>query len=175
MERLIFLLPDAGTTRKVVDDLLLHRVEEKHMHVLAKRGLPLEGLPEARWRDKSDLVPAIERGVAAGGLTGLALGLVALAFPPVDLLVAGGALALATTLAGAGFGAWVSALVGASVPNSQLVQYQAAIDQGKLLLFVDVPYDRMEDIRGLVLQQHPEAQFCGEAPKLLPYEELSRH
>jgi hypothetical protein len=170
MERIGFLLPDVMTAQKIVDDLLLARIEEKHLHVLAKRGMPLGELPEASWRQKSDLVAAIERGIAAGGATGLAVGLVALLFPPADLVVAGGAVLLATTLGGAGFGAWASALIGASVPNSRLKQYQEAIDAGQLLLFVDVPHDRVDEVVNIVKRHHPEATYSGMEPKLLPYE-----
>ncbi len=47
MKRIYFLVPDIATTEKIVDDLLLARIEEKHIHVLAKRGTQLEDLPEA--------------------------------------------------------------------------------------------------------------------------------
>ncbi|HXZ52047.1 MAG TPA: DUF1269 domain-containing protein, partial [Burkholderiales bacterium] len=78
MRRLYFLVPDVETGKKVVDELLLARVEWKHMHVLAKRGTPLEDLPEASFWQKSDIVPAMLRAVPMGGGTGILCGLVAL-------------------------------------------------------------------------------------------------
>ena len=109
MKRIYFLVPDIATTRKIVDDLLLQRVEERHIHVIAKRGRPLEDLPEANLLQKSDFIPAVEQGVALGGSTGLLAGLVAVALPPASVVIAGGVL-LATTLAGAGVGAWLGGM-----------------------------------------------------------------
>ena len=111
LRRLYFLLPDVPTARKVVDELLLAHIEWKHIHLLAREGTPLEALPEATLSQKSDVVPALQRGIGAGAATGLLAGLVAMAFPPAGLTIAGGVVA-ATTLAGAGFGALMSTMVG---------------------------------------------------------------
>ena len=75
MRRLYFLLPDLATARTVVDELLLARIEERHIHVIAKEGCTLEDLPEASLLQKSDFVPAVERGIALGGATGALAGL----------------------------------------------------------------------------------------------------
>ena len=82
MRRIYFLVPNIATTKKIVDDLLLAKIEEKHVHVIAKRGTPLEDLPEANLLQKSDFIPAVEQGIALGGATGLLAGLVAIALPP---------------------------------------------------------------------------------------------
>src|SRR5690606_6198449 len=98
-----FLVPEIATTKKIVDDLLLARIEERHIHVIAKRDTPLEDLPEANLLQKTDFIPAVQQGVALGGATGLLAGLVAVALPPASTVIAGGIL-LATTLAGASIG-----------------------------------------------------------------------
>ena len=69
--RLYFLLPDLDTARKVVDELLLARIEERHIHVLAKEDTELQDLPKATLFQKSDFVHAVERGLALGGGTGV--------------------------------------------------------------------------------------------------------
>ena len=46
MRRLYFLLPDVATARTVVDELLLARIEERHIHVIAKEGVALEDAPK---------------------------------------------------------------------------------------------------------------------------------
>ena len=96
--RLYFLVPNVELATKVVDELLLGRIEERHIHVIAKRGTPLADLPEASLLQKSDFVPAVERAVAMGGATGTLAGLVALALVP-GVVVAGGAVLLASALA----------------------------------------------------------------------------
>src|SRR5690606_25017867 len=101
------------SARAVVHDLLIKHVQERHIHLLARRGTPLEDLPEASLAQRTDLVPALERGVTVGGATGALAGLVAVAAPPAGLVLGGGAV-LAMAIAGAGFGAWASTLLGVS-------------------------------------------------------------
>lgn len=62
MRRLYFLLPNIDVTHKLVDDLLLARVEDRHMHVIAKEGTPLQDVREASPLQKIDFIPALEKG-----------------------------------------------------------------------------------------------------------------
>jgi hypothetical protein len=154
--RLYFLLPDVASARHTVDDLLLARVEDRHMHVLARRDTDLGNLHEASALQKTDLVHGAEIGLVIGGIGGCLLGLFVVLTPP-DGFTLELATVLATTLGGALLGAWVASLVGASVPNSRLKQYAADIEAGRVLLMVDVPPSRIEAIRELVHRRHPEA------------------
>ena len=163
MRRLYFLLPDIATTQKVVDELLLARVEERHIHVIAKEGTPLHDLPEASLVQKSDFVPAMERGIALGGGTGVVAGLAALAMPGV--VIAGGAL-LAMGLAGAGMGAWLGGMIGMDVENSHIKQFQKSLESGHILVLVDVAKSRAEEIESSVKQHHPDADFEGTEPTI---------
>jgi len=165
LRRLYFLLPDVPTAKKIVDELLLAHVEWKHIHLLAKEGIPLEDLPQAGLSQKSDVVPALQRGIGVGAATGLLAGLVGMAFPPAGLTLAGGAL-LATTAAGAGFGALMSTMVGADIPNSRLERFRGAIDEGQLLMLVDLPRARVEEIEALVKSHHPDADIEGTDPSV---------
>lgn len=165
LKRLYFLLPDVVTARRIVDELLLAHVPYEHVHVLARRNTPLEELPEASVAQKTDLVPAIERGLAVGGSVGALAGLVAVAFPLAGVVAAGGAI-LFGALGGAGFGAWVSAMVGVSVPNSRLERFEKAIEEGMLLMMVDVPKDRVADFEDMIRQHHPEADIEGADPTI---------
>lgn len=165
MRRLYFMVPDIGTTKTVVDELLLKRVDEHHIHVVAKEGTPMGDLPEANLFQKSDFIPAVERGLALGGITGVVAGLAAMALPPAGLVLAGGAI-LGSGLAGAGIGAWVSGMIGMDVPNSQIEKFEAAINSGEVLIMVDIPKTRVEEIETLVQQHHPEAEMGGTEPHI---------
>ena len=90
MRRIYFLSPDIEITRRVVEGLRLAKVEEKSIHVIAKRNTPLEDLPEGNLLQKSDFIPAVEQGLAIGGTTGMLAGLVAIAFPPASAVIGGG-------------------------------------------------------------------------------------
>jgi hypothetical protein len=168
MRRLYFLLPSIDNARGIIDELLLHHVEEKHIHLLAKRGTPLEDLPEASVAQRTDLIPAIERGVAAGGATGALAGLVAVALPPAGLVLGGGAV-LGMALAGAGFGAWAASLMGVSTPNSQIKRFEKAIERGEILMMVDVQKEQVEDVEELVRSHHPEVEIGGTEPTIPPF------
>jgi hypothetical protein len=165
MRRIYFLVPDIPTTRRVIDDLLLARVEERHLHVIAKRGTPLEDLPEANLLQKSDFIPAVERGLALGWSVGLLAGLVGAALPPAGTVIAGG-IVLASGLAGAGVGAWLGGMVGMNVGNTRIKQFEAAIEGGQLLVLADVPRDRVEEIEARVRQHLPSVEIEGTEPRI---------
>lgn len=154
--RLYFLLPDLASARRTADDLLLARIEDRHMHFLAQRGTDLGELHEANFLHKTDLVHGAEVGLAIGGCGGFLLGIFVFLVPPEGVtlqLVT----VLITTLAAAFLGASISSLAGTAVPNSRLKLYQNDIASGKILLMVDVPVSRVEEIRSLISNQHPEA------------------
>jgi hypothetical protein len=165
MRRIYFLVPDIPTTRRVIDDLLLARVEERHLHVIAKRGTPLEDLPEANLLQKSDFIPAVERGLALGWSVGILAGLVGVALPPAGPVIAGG-IVLASGLAGAGVGAWLGGMVGMNVGNTRIKQFEAAIEGGQLLVLADVPRDRIEEIQARVRQHLPSVEIEGTEPRI---------
>lgn len=159
--RLYFLLPDVDSANRTADDLLLARIEDRHMRFLAKRGTDLGELHEAGYLQKTDLVHGAGIGLALGGVAGIILGAYIVANPPqgthpqlVALLVA--------AVVGAVLGAWMASMAAAAVPNSRLRPFEQAIEQGQVLLMVDVPYGRVEQVRELVLGRHPEALAGGQ-------------
>jgi hypothetical protein len=164
LRRLYFLLPDVESARRTADDLLLARIDDRHMRFLARRGTDLEGLHEAGYLEKSDIVHGAGVGLVLGGIIGALVGGFVVAYPPDGMqpeLVA----VLIGMLVGAVLGAWMSSMVGASVPNSRLRQFAPEIDAGRILLMVDVPRDRVEPVTETVRSRHPEAVSRGEAAR----------
>jgi hypothetical protein len=163
--RLYFMVPDVVSARQIRDELLLARIEDKHIHVLAKDGVPLEGLHEASILQKTDFMHGAESGLAIGGVIGIIAGLVAVLFPPagisLDLVTI-----LVTALIGAAFGAWVSSMVASAIPNSRLKTFEQGIAQGRILMMVDVPGGRVDEIRKLIASKHPEATSSGVEPTI---------
>lgn len=170
MQRLYFLVPSVETAKQIVEELLLARIEERHIHIVARDHHALEeaNLPEAGLIQESDFIPALERGVAVGGVTGLVAGIAAVTFPPAGLVLGGGAI-LGMSLLGAGLGAWISSMIGVSVPNTQLKKFEEAIEAGQLLMLVDVPKNRIDEISRLVKEHHPEADVKGTEPTFHPW------
>ena len=165
MRRLYFLIPNIDSAKTIVDELLLARVEQRHMHIAAAdhHALAEANLPEANLLQESDFVPAVERGLAIGGATGILAGVAAVALPGVGLVLGGGAI-LGIGLAGAGLGAWVSSMIGISAPSSRLTEFEDAIKEGSLLMMVDVPKTRVDEITDLIKKHHPEAEIEGTEP-----------
>ena len=159
--RLYFLLPDVESARRTADDLLLARVEDGHMHFLARRGTDLAELHEAGYLIKTDFVHGAGVGLGLGALGGAVLG-AALVFYPIEGTHPHPLAFFIAVLVGALIGTWVASMVGASVPNSKLRQFQREIELGKVLLMVDVPLDAVDDIRAVVTARHPEALAAGQ-------------
>ena len=163
MRRLYFLLPGVESAKTIVDELLLARIEERHIHIAAAdhHALSEAHLPEANLLQESDFVPAVERGLAIGGATGVVAGIAAITLGGVAL--AGGAI-LGIGLAGAGVGAWLAGMIGVSAPSSRLKEFEAAIEKGQLMMMVDVPKSRVREITDLVKSHQPEAEVEGTEP-----------
>jgi hypothetical protein len=163
--RLYFTVPDATSARHIRDELLLARIEDAHIHVLAKDGVALADLREASILQKSDFVHGAETGLAVGGGIGIVAGLVAVFFPPagVELQLV---TILISALIGAAFGAWAASMVASALPNSRLKSFQSALAAGHVLMMVDVPAGRVEEIRARVAQRHPEAMSSGTEPTI---------
>ena len=163
--RLYFLLPDQNSARRVVNELLLARIEARRIHVLAQRGMDLGDLPEASVFQKTDVVHGAQVGVVLGAVGGALTGALLVAFPP-----GGASLQLVTVLIaallGALFGFWAASLAGASVPNSRLQPFRGWLEQGKLVLLVDAPGRQAGRIAELVTRLHPEAIPGGTEPTI---------
>jgi len=161
--RLLFVLPDVASARRTMDDLLLARIEERHIHFIANENVSLAGVHEGSLLQKSDLVHGAQMGMLIGAGLGCATGVaIAIAFQTRDGMPL--VIVLIATVIGALMGAWISSMIGSSVPNSRLKPYQRALDEGRILLMVDVPYHRVEEVRERLHAIHPEAEDRGVDP-----------
>ena len=158
MKHLYFLLPDLASTRALVDELTATGIAREQLHVIANHFTELDGLPEADARQKSEFTHGIEMGLGAGGAAGLLGGLLAVTFPPAGLVLGGGAI-LAATLVGAGVGAVVYGLVAQDIPNHEVEAFEEAIIEGKLLMIVDIPKTREDELVALINDHHPEVEI----------------
>jgi hypothetical protein len=163
--RLYFLLPDIKTAKAVFNKLLLARIEQQHVFFLAREGMSLSDLPEATMLQKSDEIRGLAQGLVVGGATGAVAGVVAMMFPPSGLVMGLGVI-LAMSLIGAIVGVWASGMIASDVPNTRLRKFSRDIEQGKILLMVDVPKDQIEGISGMIREQYPDADARGRDPTI---------
>ena len=159
--RLYWVLPDVASARHTADDLLLARIEHRHMHFLALRGVDLGELHEAGLVHKTDVRHGAGLGLIVGGLLGLGT-VMLLVLHPLTGLQIGHVEALLIVAGSALFGTWVASMVGASVPNSRLRRFDGDVREGRVLMMVDVPARRVADIRDRLAHRHPEAAWRGE-------------
>lgn len=158
--RLYFLLPQVESARQIHNELLLARVEERHMHFMAKEGIDLKDLPEANLLQKSDLIHGLQTGLIYGGLAGIFAGFAAV--PLIGLtLESGGFVVLGITVFGALIGAWGASMVGISAPNLRLKGFEQELEEGHILLMLDSPKGRVDGLTQLIRRYHPEADAHG--------------
>jgi hypothetical protein len=156
MRRVYVLLPTEESCHLVVEELKSAGIAPGHLHVIASLTHDLKDLPAASIWQRTELAHGIEWGIGLGGVAGLLGGLLVVAFPPAGIVLGGGAL-VAGTVAGAGFGALVTALLGSQEHNHKLDAFQRALASGQILLMVDVPRRREAEVKSTILKHHPEA------------------
>ena len=161
--RMYVTLPDLPSARRLANDLLLARVEDRHMHFLARRGTDLGELHEASYLHKTDTVHGAFTGLVLGAIIGICVGLALVYFPPSHLSVELVAVLIAA-MVGGGIGMWVASMIGLQVPNSRLRGFEEEIAAGKILLMLDVPAGRYQEIRDVIARTHPEAVDRGNEP-----------
>ena len=158
--RLYFLIPNVNVAKEVHNELLLARIEERNMHVLAKEDISLKGLPEASLLEKSDLIHGLQLGFIVGGFTGIALAVTAYFFgmivPGWETISMGGII-----VGGAFLGSWTSSMVAINVQNTHLKEFMKDVNAGQILYMVDVPVQRVDEITKLVNSNHQEATAKG--------------
>jgi uncharacterized membrane protein YeaQ/YmgE (transglycosylase-associated protein family) len=161
--RMYVTLPDLASARQLANDLLLARIEDKHMHFLARRGTDLGELHQASYLQKTDTVHGAFVGFVIGGLMGVIVGLLLMQFPPAGIQLQFVTVLIAAII-GAMLGTWVASMVGLQVPNSRLKGFDPDIQEGKILLMLDVPSGRYEELRNIIAKTHPEAADRGNEP-----------
>ena len=156
MKRLCFLSPDLEHARKVVADLRNNGIEEQHIYVLARHGVDMEDLPDAG-PEADDFMAGYKRGLTLGGSAGVLAGLTALAFPPAGIVIGGGFVLL-------------TGLFGAAFPSSRLQEFEQAIEDGNILIMVDVPASEVGVFETLIKDLDPAVSVEGIEPpaKLIP-------
>lgn len=163
-KRIYWLLPTLDSARRTMNELLLARIAEPHIHFMATEGADMSGLHAANLLQSSDIVHAAQIGMLIGAGLGAAAG-VAVAYS----LAGAAAPALVVILMaclGAVLGTWSSSMIGASAPSRRLRRFEPALRRGEYLLMVDVPRARVEEIETLLEFTHPEAHFEGLEPNI---------
>jgi len=158
--RLFFLLPNVESARTVKEELIKADIAIKHQHYYARDGLLPHDLPLANVLHKTDIVHSAEVGMGIGGIAGLLAGGLWLIFPPESLGMRMLAL-FSSMLVGSLYGAWASARAAATIPSPALERFSHGLDAGQILLMLDVPLNRLTEVKQMLERNHPDYQFGG--------------
>jgi hypothetical protein len=164
--RIYWLLPDVESAQRTMDDLLLARIPYRRMHFVAREDFDMTGLHAANVLQTSDVVRSAEMGLILGAGVGALLGVIVAIYYPIVGPEPQWGLAAALAVAGALFGTWTSTMIGVSTPSKRLARFAPQIEQGQILLMVDVHMWRVDDIEARLRALHPEAHLEGTEPDI---------
>ncbi len=155
--RLFFVLPDETNAVQLTQDIEAAGVDHDHIHAIPGEGVKLSRLPAATPRQKNNIIGLIERIIWGANLIVFFVALIAL----IDGLVRGSVFWSVVALL-----VMIAAVVGGAlfalrVPDVHLSEFRGALSHGDVLLMVDVPKSRVDDIEKVVQQRHPEATLGG--------------
>ena len=132
--RHVFSVPDLATAEGALNAARGAGLSDDNLSLIARSDIELESIPDHLKDAATDFMPAALRGTATGAAAGLLAGVVALAFPPFGITLAGAAL---LTVGGAAVGTWVSSLLGSTVEDPVRRKFEAEIAAGRILLVID--------------------------------------
>ena len=164
--RIYWLLPDVQSARATMDDLLLARIDYRRIHFVAREDVDMRGLHAASVLQTSDVVRSAEMGLIVGASVGGLLGVLAAVYYPIVGDGPQWGVAAGLAVAGALFGTWTSTMIGVSAPSKRLRRFAADIEKGSILLMLDVPMWRVEELEERLRRLHPEAHLEGTEPDI---------
>lgn len=132
--RHVFSTHDIHAAESAVEALRAAGLTDENISLVARHDIERSQIPEEQQEDGSNFARGGLTGVLAGGGSGLLVGLVAIAVPPLGLTLAGAA---AMTAAGAAVGGWVGMLTGVSEPGPVRQKFEDEIASGRVLVAVD--------------------------------------
>lgn len=154
-ERLFFFAADLDDANAIIRDLTDFGIKEEDLHVIANKDVPLQPIAEPDLIHRSDVVDAAKRGATAGGAMGLIGSLVAVSNPAFGLTLGGGALLAGTALGGA-IGTWFSTMVGVSVRNQDVSEFEDRVKRGELMIIVDSESGTQPALKAMLASRHPD-------------------
>lgn len=139
--RYVFSTADLLAARAAMAAAREAGVEDRDISLVAREDIELEKIPDHLMQGRNDFYPAAVRGGVCGGGTGLLLGLIAVAVPPLGVTLAGAA---AMTIAGAAFGTCIGEIVGFEVPDTVSRKFRDEIAAGRILVVIDASREQLD-------------------------------
>ncbi|WP_426416689.1 hypothetical protein [Aestuariirhabdus sp. LZHN29] len=162
MKRLYYLTDSIESAERISEDLHREGISDWRFHVFSKdqAGLLHHRLHSATPLQSSNIVYSGERGAIMGGLSGLLISLLLIGTQPVGEQISSTAVILITALCILG-GGWIGALSGRHQKHYKISRFQRAINDGKLLIIVDIRRHEEHAVRGLMQRYHADVLLAG--------------
>lgn len=154
--RLYFLAPDTPAAALVVDELNKASIPAERIHAIGRDENSLGALPPATVQQKRDVLHTIQRIFWNGNLAVFGLALLALLIALYTGHPGLAALCLAIMI-----GTFALGLLNTRLPDVQLQEFRSALRHGEILVFADVPKERVQEVEDLVHRRHPEVTVGG--------------
>lgn len=151
-QRLYFLIPDREHAASIINELSQQGFDRDAIHTLAGKGLSNAGLPDSDAHQREDFAARLEFwswrvNMAVFFLAAFACLLMLLAQAGLWLLLPVAIMVASFTL-GERF---------TRLPNTHLNEFRDALKHGEILLMVDTPVARVNEVEYRVHGRHPEA------------------
>ncbi len=166
MKRLVYAFDTAESAHAQIFRLTKRGMQNGHLSLLARPDIVAEKIPSHLTDASMDVLPAIGRGAAFGGATGLVAGLVGMATPALGV-PAGGITLIAFTALGALIGTWSAGMVGASIPNKVQRRFEEEINAGYILLVIDASEAETERVKKWMAASEPHQLWQGEVDQFV--------
>jgi len=158
VKRIYYLLDDIGDADSISTMLHKSGIADWQFHVLAKDedGLYKHHLHRANFLQKKDLVHSGQRGVLVGGVAGLYLSLFIVPWSLSSTpLFASILIALVTV------GVVSGGILGSFHENHKIARFHDDIEQGQLLIMLDIRKHQLELVTSLIKLHYPELKPVG--------------
>jgi hypothetical protein len=165
--RLYFVIPDVDASRRVEDDLLLAKIDDHHMHFLTKEQIDAKDLPGTGALQRSDGIHGIVIGAVIGLILGIILAKWANGLPEDSSFRLGWVWFASVPLLGGVIGWLISDRPSKTyTPHHHHKAFEDALEEGHVLLMVDIPVGRVDEIREVIKSHCPEAEDHGIDPNI---------
>jgi uncharacterized membrane protein len=157
MSRVYFLINGLDNTGIIIDEFHKEQIDRKCIRVVGHdlKALAKINLIQASVLDTTALIPSLIRGTIIGLILGCICGLITLRSPLVGNL--GYLSVIGLSFFGAAAGAWISSMIGISIPSEVIEKFQDSLQNGNFLLIVDLPDDKQEKLLARIQENHPDS------------------
>ena len=152
MKRCIYAFDSADVARMSIPTLVNAGIPEQDISLMAKTDIQANRIPHRFLDASTDFAPALARGAAIGGVTGLVAGLIVTSIPAFGF-DSGSLVMLAFLVIGILVGGWSSALMGSALSDEVRQKFDDEIEAGRTLLVIDVKKSQVPKIHQLMAER----------------------